>query len=346
MSSPPPTPSPAQRLKRLKVIVKQLSDLWPDVLQRQALLQALGRRPDLHEALRHTYAAHISNMVQNVLVLDLMRELGALVLDPNSKSASVHRALRALRDKKVIAEIEKSYRIVRPLAHIGQKKLSPEDRKAIEEHWNRVELEQQLRRFEKLRAELVTVDAELTGSVTGTLLWTARSKSIAHYDVVSVGDDWKLWRVEGTSLTWGQINEYIDFCTRAIHALSCFVREASFDFEDWTRMAREHVDEYVTALALGAQAQKRAQAEQRQRLIDERVQRASPAAPTASAGAAVKIETVNAAILKLAGKNRDKALAVLATFGVRSTPKLSREQYQAVIDLAEEELAKLNAASV
>jgi hypothetical protein len=66
----PASPTPAQRLERLKVIVKHLSNTWPHVLQRQSCMQSLGRREDVHSALRETYAAHITNMLQDVLVLE------------------------------------------------------------------------------------------------------------------------------------------------------------------------------------------------------------------------------------------------------------------------------------
>ncbi|HWX31233.1 MAG TPA: hypothetical protein VNZ53_27815 [Steroidobacteraceae bacterium] len=57
------------------------------------------------------------------------------------------------------------------------------------------------------------------------------------------------------------------------------------------------------------------------------------------------IAAVNGAVLFVAGKDRDKALAVLAEFKVSRTPELKAEQYQAVIDRMEEELAKIDAAS-
>jgi hypothetical protein len=65
------------------------------------------------------------------------------------------------------------------------------------------------------------------------------------------------------------------------------------------------------------------------------------------------IEAVNFAVLDLAGKKagedgvagRDKALAVLGTFKVSRTPELKAEQYQAVIDAVEEEIAKMDAAA-
>ena len=143
-------------------------------------MQSLGRREDIHSALRETYAAHITNMLQDVLVLDLLREIGALVLDPNSNSASVARALSALRDPGVIAELRAEYEIVRPLGHIGGDELTPEMRAQIDAHWQETERKDQLAKFEKWLAELATIDAELTGSELRNLLWQARKKGVAH----------------------------------------------------------------------------------------------------------------------------------------------------------------------
>ena len=46
-----------------------------------------------------------------------------------------------------------------------------------------------------------------------------------------ISRNWKLWRVDGTGLTWGQINAYVDTCTKGIDTLSLLVRQTSFDFE-------------------------------------------------------------------------------------------------------------------
>lgn len=67
----------------------------------------------------------------------------------------------------------------------------------------------------------------------------------------------------------------------------------------------------------------------------------SPEAPTFP-----PISKVNDAISKLAGEDRAAAVAILTRHGAQKTPQLKQEVYQAVIDDAEEALAKLNAASV
>lgn len=93
---------------------------------------------------------------------------------------------------------------------------------------------------------------------------------------------------------------------------------------------------------------------------------ATPAAPVATAPAAAAppaqspaaptfptIETLNKAVLKLAGfqttsdplAGRTKAVAVLGKRGVANTAELKPEQYQAVIDDSEEAYDSLQAAA-
>lgn len=258
---PQPSLSPARRLARLKTVVKQLSDLWPDVLHRQLCLQALGRSTELHEALRQTYAAHVTNMLQNVLVVDLIREVGALICDPNKGAASVTGALKALQDTALLSELQAEYRIVAPFSEVNDPQLSPEDRAAINEAWRAQELEVNLERFDALRGEIDGVRAELAASETAPLLWDARSKSAAHYEVVDDRGEWKMWDIEQTRLTWAQVNDFVELCTKAIDTLSLFVRHTSFSYEDSREISGKNVDDFIAALAVGLQSQKRDRAQ-------------------------------------------------------------------------------------
>jgi hypothetical protein len=84
-------------------------------------------------------------------------------------------------------------------------------------------------------------------------------------------------------------------------------------------------------------------------------QTAAPAAgattPAAAATPAPVVPTIdkaklNAAVLKVAAKSRDTAEAILARFGHKNTVTLPAEQWQAVFDAFEEEIAKQDAAAV
>jgi hypothetical protein len=68
--------------------------------------------------------------------------------------------------------------------------------------------------------------------------------------------------------------------------------------------------------------------------------------PAAPAAPAVTKDQLNKAVLKVAAKSRDAAEAILAKFGAKNTVTLPAEQWQAVYDAFEEEIAKMDAAAV
>jgi|HubBroStandDraft_1064217.scaffolds.fasta_scaffold357733_1 hypothetical protein len=81
----------------------------------------------------------------------------------------------------------------------------------------------------------------------------------------------------------------------------------------------------------------------------------APAAPSAAAAApaapapvvpSITKDQLNKAVLKVAAKSRDAAEAILAKFGAKNTVNLPAEQWQAVYDAFEEEIAKIDAAAV
>jgi hypothetical protein len=83
----------------------------------------------------------------------------------------------------------------------------------------------------------------------------------------------------------------------------------------------------------------------------------APVAPVTAAAVPAPVEPapvvptitkdqLNKVVLKVAAKSRDIAEAVLAKFGAKNTVTLPQEQWQAVYDAFEEEIAKLDAAAV
>lgn len=66
----------------------------------------------------------------------------------------------------------------------------------------------------------------------------------------------------------------------------------------------------------------------------------APVAPS------VTLKEVNAAVLKVAAKSRDVAVAILGKLGLANTVGLPPEKWQAVFDAFEEEIAKQDAAAV
>jgi hypothetical protein len=73
---------------------------------------------------------------------------------------------------------------------------------------------------------------------------------------------------------------------------------------------------------------------------------AAEPAPAAPPAPTVTKAELNALVLKVAAKNRDTAKGILAKFGQENTVTLPQEQWQAVYDAFEEEIAKIDAAAV
>jgi hypothetical protein len=68
----------------------------------------------------------------------------------------------------------------------------------------------------------------------------------------------------------------------------------------------------------------------------------APVAPVVT----ITKDQLNKAVLKVAAKSRDVAEAILGKFGAKNTVTLPVEQWQAVYDAFEEEIAKQDAAAV
>jgi hypothetical protein len=73
---------------------------------------------------------------------------------------------------------------------------------------------------------------------------------------------------------------------------------------------------------------------------------AAPVADPAPAVPSITKDQLNKAVLKVAAKSRDAAEAILKRFGAVNTVTLPQEQWQAVYDAFEEEIAKQDAAGV
>jgi len=245
-------------LSRLKVIVKHLGDLWPAVLHRRTYARAMGSRADLRDCLEHTYAAHVHNALQDVLLIDLIREIGALVLDTDRRSASVANVVAQLRDPKLLQELEAEYRVVPPLAvqlH-NEKDLDPATIAAIRDSIQRDELRRNLEQLASLPTTLNEIENALLVSDTAKALSLVRNKAVAHYDVVRDGSDWRMWRIDGVGLTYGQVDAYVEAATSAIDNLSHFVRHSAFDFEGSREIGEERIREYIDALVIGLGTQR------------------------------------------------------------------------------------------
>ena len=167
-------------LAGLKVIVKHLGDMWPAVLHRRAYMLALAQGGELRAGLDQTYAANVHSAIQQVLLIDLLRELGALVLDTNTKSASVANSVRLLRSREITQELEAEYRMVPPMHPqlLNEMDMTAEQADSIRRMLREDELRRNLDQLAALPAALDEIEQALIASAVGQALWKIRCKGV------------------------------------------------------------------------------------------------------------------------------------------------------------------------
>lgn len=67
----------------------------------------------------------------------------------------------------------------------------------------------------------------------------------------------------GTGLTYGQLDEYIDRCTKVVDQLAGWVLRTAYAFDRLPDVSLHYVDEYIEALVIGLNRKKRVKEEQR-----------------------------------------------------------------------------------
>jgi hypothetical protein len=227
----------------------------------------MGEDENLRRAIDLTYTANVQNTVRDVLIIDLIRSIGALVLDEDvRRAASVSTAVWYLRNKKLLAELEAEYRVVPPLPPDAiDEGTPPEVREAIKEQHYASELDRNMEQFATLLPALDEIEQTLLKTDVALAIKQARDKAVAHYDVLPAGDAFKVYRLDDSGLTFALLDEYVDKCTIAIDRLSMLARHASFDFGRARELAEKDVGLYISALVTGLDAQRKEERERKAR---------------------------------------------------------------------------------
>ena len=258
-------PPPATRLAQLKTIVKHVGATWTHVVRAHTYLHGMGRNEHLRRAMDHFYPANVQNTLEAVLTSDLIRCLGALILDRDSRTGSVNIALALLEDPEVRALLKAEYEIVPPLPEqsLNEPDMTPELAEQIERAHQANGLKRNMAQFATLDSSVKEIRLTVLKTKTTAAIRTARNKGIAHYEVIRDGEDWRMWRISEVQLTYPQLAAYVEVCTQAIHMLSALVCQSSHNFDRTRHDAESDVGLYVDALVAGLDAQRREKDERR-----------------------------------------------------------------------------------
>lgn len=241
-------PASTRELPRLQVLVRHLLDVWPGVLQRREFLRRMAQNGALREALADTYAGHVFNAMHGALSADLVRCIGAYILDRDSRSVSVARAVAALRKPPIVAQLQADvYGVIPPTQNANPAAV------AAIEHLQRTEFKAILA---GLPDELTAIERTVLTAPMAEIIGQVRNKLIAHAAIEHDGKNWKVWTIAGIQLTYTQLDNYIDECTKAIDKLSHRVLRHAYSFGDQPQRDQRYADEYIEALVTGLMQQK------------------------------------------------------------------------------------------
>jgi AbiU2 len=215
-----------------------------------------AKREALREAFVHTYAGHVFNAMHGALSGDLVRSIGAYILDRNPRSVSVAQAITSLRKPSVIARLQTHVYGMVPRTQSE----NPATAAAIE-HLEHAEFKSII---VGLPVELREIQRIVIDAPMAKVVEEVRNKLIAHAAIEHNGKNWKVWTIGGTPLTYSQLDDYIDECTKAVDKLSHRVLRHAYSFGDQPKVDQQYADEYIEALLNGLTQQKQERERKRQ----------------------------------------------------------------------------------
>lgn len=257
-------------LRRLRANTKHLSDCWYGVVDRHAYLNGLSGDAELVRLLTPSYAAHVHNAMLGVLVTDLIRDIGALILDRSKGSSSLWKSNELLRKPAVLAALQAEYATIDRLP--GNWDDIPEDmRAAFQSQFEERERQRSVAIYWKERKRSLKRTAAILTCKTADKVRQARDRGVAHYDLVMDGTEWRTWQIAEANLTYGQIDRFVGHCSRAVETMASFVNRTSLDLGEGRRLSEKYLAEYSGALKVGLRANRVKSGVRRLRLAEQAI---------------------------------------------------------------------------
>ena len=202
--------------------------------------------------------------------MDLVRDLGAVILDSRREAMSLRRVIQYLTDARIRNELLTAYRVIPPLPRSYGEELQPDEQlegKSIACGANGNSGAP--REFDQLYPKVLAYKESLLENDVATAVELAGNRGVAHYQIVNDGGDWRAWRIAEARLTFKQLGDFIHACSQAIEDARILVLRASCSFEDGASVFRRYFDEFAEALVIGLRRQRAREKSQRKRLTQK-----------------------------------------------------------------------------
>jgi hypothetical protein len=229
-------------------------------------------RPCEKSADRHAYR-------RPELIVDLIRDLGASLLDSRREAMSLRRVIQYLTDARIRSELLTEYRVIPPLPRSYGDELEPNQQLEVDSLWRKRELRRADSEFQQLYPKVLAYRKSLLESDVAAAVELARNRGVAHYQIVNDGGDWRAWRIADARITFKQLRDFIRAGSQAIQDTRILVLRASGSFEEGEDIFRKYFGEFAEALVIGLRRQRAREKSERKRLIGKSSTRRARAAP-------------------------------------------------------------------
>lgn len=230
---------------RVRTIVSHLVGSWCAVLRQLQYIETIGDTQPLVAALENTWAAHVHNALGAVLIMDLIRAAGAVILDRRSDVASLARAVALLERDITLRALVKEQTEVKPGRYMDEATAESLSKGLMKHHAQGY--------YKDARADLAWIKDHVLNTDIAVTVEMVRHMAVAHNAIVFDGARWQLWRVEQSGLTYGQLDIFIGASTEAIVRLGHLVLHQAHAFDVEREHAQRWATEYAEALTLGLQ---------------------------------------------------------------------------------------------
>lgn len=245
-----------ERVEKIVAYAKAMADLYLSANQKLAILDPLLGK-GFSEPLDSTHGAHAYNALTLSLLLDVVRDSHAFVLDRDSRAPSLENIWLIMNE----AALKRALREVwsRPPApgtfHDGGQVLSGErKRKAEDEYYVRERREREAR-FDGLWTEVEADLPKVLGSPLARRIRDARNKSVAHYEMRSAGGALKVFQPADAGLTWGDPSAFMDQVEPVLFNVVLLATNGSYDLTRFKAVHAEYARDFWDRLRSSGEKQ-------------------------------------------------------------------------------------------
>lgn len=235
------------RLDKIAAYAGTMADLYFSADQKIAILDGVNT-PDIAKLLDRSYGAHAYQALLLTLLLDVIRDMWASLLDPHEDSPSLRNVARLLQADDLRSAL-RAKNTEPPKATWINSELPLEDRERFDQYLESKERARRERQFDETWNDVSEGVPALLGSPVGLAIDKARKKAIAHYDMQH-GPDGRPQRFQLSSvgLKWGDPAKFLAQAEGLIFDAVLLATNGSYDIAGFKKANRLYAEDFWSRL--------------------------------------------------------------------------------------------------